>query len=200
MNYILFDGPARNSLLPFTFTRPVADILVGIITIRQKWEMRLGSTTTTLTEEYLSEKFPMVEMEENVMINASFLPNTILAEMVSNLQSNQAIFKEDEVIAFFTNENQEEVDFDTYEIIVFLKERNINFYCATLQNSAYYHTQDYTKPTALVVGTEATGLTEEWRKAATHNIIIPMQGEIDSMNVSVAAAILIFEAKRQRGF
>lgn len=119
MNYILFDGPARNALLPFTFTRPVADILVGIMTIRQKWEMRLGSTTTTLTEEYLSEKFPMVEMEENVMINASFLPNSILAEMVSNLTSNQAIFKGDDVIAFFTNENQEEVNFDTYEIIEF---------------------------------------------------------------------------------
>jgi UDP-N-acetylglucosamine diphosphorylase/glucosamine-1-phosphate N-acetyltransferase len=119
MNYILFDGPARDALLPFTFTRPVADILIGIMTIRQKWEMRLGSTTTTLTEEYLSEKFPMVEMEENVMINASFLPNTILAEMVSNLESNQAIFKGEDVIAFYTNENQEEVDFDTYEIIEF---------------------------------------------------------------------------------
>lgn len=119
MNYILFDGPARNALLPFTFTRPVADILVGIMTIRQKWEMRLGSTTTTLTEEYLSEKFPMVEMEENVMINASFLPNTILAEMVSNLSSNQAIFKGEDVIAFYTDENQEAVDFDTYEIIEF---------------------------------------------------------------------------------
>ena len=119
MNYILFDGPARTALLPFTFTRPVADILVGIITIRQKWEMRLGSTTTTLTEEYLSEKFPMVEMEENVMINASFLPNAILAEMVSNLELNQAIFKGDEVIAFYTSENQEEVDFDTYDIIEF---------------------------------------------------------------------------------
>ena len=88
----------------------------------------------------------------------------------------------------------------TQEIIDFLKENNINFYCATLQNSTSYHTQDYTKPTAIVVGTEATGLTEEWRTAATQNIIIPMQGEIDSMNVSVAAAILIFEAKRQRGF
>ncbi|OOG69870.1 RNA methyltransferase [Flavobacterium sp. A45] len=88
----------------------------------------------------------------------------------------------------------------TTEIISFLKERNINFYCATLQNSTSYHTQDYTSPTALVVGTEATGLTQEWRDAATQNIIIPMQGEIDSMNVSVAAAILIFEAKRQRGF
>lgn len=86
----------------------------------------------------------------------------------------------------------------TQEIIDFLKKNNINFYCATLQNSISYHTQDYTKPTALVVGTEATGLTEEWRKAATKNIIIPMEGEIDSMNVSVAAAILIFEAKRQR--
>ncbi len=88
----------------------------------------------------------------------------------------------------------------TQEIIDFLKENNINFYCATLQNSTSYHTQDYTKPTAIVVGTEATGLTEEWRTAATQNIIIPMQGEIDSMNVSVAAAILIFEAKRQRRF
>ena len=88
----------------------------------------------------------------------------------------------------------------TTEIIAFLKERNIAFYCATLQNSTFYHTQNYTTPTALVVGTEATGLTQEWRAAATQNIIIPMQGEIDSMNVSVAAAILIFEAKRQRGF
>lgn len=88
----------------------------------------------------------------------------------------------------------------TAEIITFLKEKKINFYCATLQNSTSYHTVDYTTPTALVVGTEATGLTQDWRDAATQNIIIPMQGEIDSMNVSVAAAILIFEAKRQRGF
>ena len=119
MNYILFDGPARNALLPFTFTRPVADILIGIMTIRQKWEMRLGSTTTTLTEEYLSDKFPMVEMEENVMINASFIPNAFLAELVSNLESNQAIFKGEDVIAFYTSENQEEVNFEMYEIIEF---------------------------------------------------------------------------------
>ncbi|TDE03173.1 GlmU family protein [Flavobacterium hiemivividum] len=117
MNYILFDGPARNALLPFTFTRPVADILIGIMTIRQKWEMHLGSTTTTLTEEYLSDKYPMVELEENVMINASFLPNVVLVEMIGNLKANQAIFKGEEVVAFFTDENQEEVDFDSYEII-----------------------------------------------------------------------------------
>ena len=79
-------------------------------------------------------------------------------------------------------------------------ENKINFYAATLQNSTAYHTQNYTNPTALVVGTEATGLSQLWREKATQNIIIPMQGEIDSMNVSVAAAILIFEAKRQREF
>lgn len=129
MNYILFDGPARNALLPFTFTRPVADILVGIMTIRQKWELHLGSTTTTLTEEYLSDKYPMVELEGNVMINASFLPNAILAELVSNLEPNQAIFKKDEIIAFYTSENQEEVDFDTYEIIEY------NDDCITIENT-----------------------------------------------------------------
>jgi len=119
MNYILFDGPSRNALLPFTFTRPVADIRIGILTIREKWEKYLGSTTTTLTEEYLSEKFPMVELEENVMINASYLPNPVLVELISNLERNQAVFKGDEVIAFYTQESQEEVDFDTYEIIEF---------------------------------------------------------------------------------
>ena len=58
MNYILFDGPSRNALLPFTYTRPVADIRIGILTIREKWERFLGYTTTTITEDYLAEKFP----------------------------------------------------------------------------------------------------------------------------------------------
>ena len=129
MNYILFDGTVRNALLPFTFTRPVADIRVGILTIREKWEMHLGSTTTTVTEEYLSEKFPMVELEENVMINASFLPNNILSEMVSNLQVNQAIFRGEDIIAFFTEDSQEEVDFDSYEIIEY------NDDCLTIEHT-----------------------------------------------------------------
>jgi len=117
MNYILFDGTVREALLPFTFTRPVADIRIGILTIREKWEKYLGYTTTTVTEEYLSEKYPMVEMESNVMINASFLPNPNLVEKIKNLKSNQALFAGDTVIAFFTSDTQDEVDFDTYEIM-----------------------------------------------------------------------------------
>jgi UDP-N-acetylglucosamine diphosphorylase/glucosamine-1-phosphate N-acetyltransferase len=129
MNYILFDGTVRNALLPFTFTRPVAEIRIGILTIREKWEKYLGYTTTTLTEEYLSEKYPMVELEDNVMINASFLPNAILSEMVKSLEKNQAIFKGDAVIAFYTNDTQEEIDFDNYEIIEFNED------CLTVENT-----------------------------------------------------------------
>jgi len=88
----------------------------------------------------------------------------------------------------------------TEAIIEFLKSKQINIYAAILQESQEYHKQDYTKATAIVLGTEATGLSDAWRQAALQNINIPMQGAIDSMNVSVAAGILIFEAKRQRDF
>ena len=110
MNYILFDGTVRNALLPFTYTRPVADIRIGILTIREKWEKQLAYTITTLTEEYLEEKYPMVEMEENIMLNASFLPTENLVKLVKNLNQNEAIFKGDEIIAFFTTNAQEEVN------------------------------------------------------------------------------------------
>jgi len=86
----------------------------------------------------------------------------------------------------------------TSEIITFLKDRNIDIYCAALSASENYTKVNFTKASAIVVGTESTGLSNEWLEAATQNIIIPMEGEIDSMNVSVSAAILIFEAKRQR--
>nr|WP_321243235.1 RNA methyltransferase [uncultured Psychroserpens sp.] len=89
---------------------------------------------------------------------------------------------------------------DTNTIIEFLKDQNISIYSAILQDAVNYHEQDYTQSTAIVVGTEANGLSDAWREASTQNIIIPMQGEIDSMNVSVAAGVLIFEVKRQREF
>jgi len=115
MNYILFDGSVRNALLPFTYTRPVADLRIGILTIREKWEKYLGYTTTTLTEEYLETKYPMVEMEQNIMINASFLPTIGLIEKIQQLKENQAIFQKEEVIAFYTTDTQDEVNFELYK-------------------------------------------------------------------------------------
>jgi len=89
----------------------------------------------------------------------------------------------------------------TTEIINWLEKENINIYAAALdERSSPYHQVDYTESSAIVVGTEATGLSDQWLDAASQNIIIPMQGKIDSLNVSVSAAIVIFEAKRQRNF
>lgn len=88
----------------------------------------------------------------------------------------------------------------TSEIISFLKDRGIGIFAAALQASVAYHQVDFTSPSAIVMGTEDRGLSKEWREASTQNIIIPMRGEIDSMNVSVAAGILLFEACRQRNF
>jgi UDP-N-acetylglucosamine diphosphorylase/glucosamine-1-phosphate N-acetyltransferase len=115
MNYILFDGSVRDQLLPFTYTRPVADIRIGILTIREKWEMHLGSATTTVTEDHLAAVWPLVELEENVLINASFIPTEGLVSMIRDLRVNQAIFYEDEPLAFFSAEDQE-IDFETFEI------------------------------------------------------------------------------------
>ncbi len=88
----------------------------------------------------------------------------------------------------------------TPEIISYLKQNNIHCYCAALTASKNYTEVDFNNASAIVVGTESTGLSQEWLDSSEQNIIIPMAGEIDSMNVSVSAAILIFEAKRQRGF
>ena len=115
MNYILFDGENREALLPFTYTRPVADLRIGILTIREKWELSLGATTTTVTEDYLSDKYPMVEMEQNVMINASYTPSEVLVNQIKNLKENQAVFDGDTMVAFFSLEDQE-IDIDTLEV------------------------------------------------------------------------------------
>ena len=116
MNYILFDGNVRNQLLPFTFTRPVADIRIGILTIREKWEHLLGFTTMTITEDYLSEKFPFLELERNIFINGSFLPSENLVNIIKGLDENQAVFLDDEPLAFFATEGQE-VEFENFDII-----------------------------------------------------------------------------------
>lgn len=89
----------------------------------------------------------------------------------------------------------------TSEIIRYLIDQNIHIFCAALETKTEnYTSQDYTKSTAIVVGTEATGLSQTWLDNSFKNIKIPMQGEIDSLNVSVSAGIIIFEAKRQRSF
>lgn len=86
----------------------------------------------------------------------------------------------------------------TEECISFFKEKGIQILTAQLQDSKLYYDTPMTGPTAIVMGTEATGLTDQWREAADAHIRIPMLGQLDSLNVSVSAAILLYEAVRQR--
>lgn len=86
----------------------------------------------------------------------------------------------------------------TDDCIAFLKQHHVRILTAQLQDSHLYYDTDMTAPTAIIMGTEATGLTQTWRRAADAHIRIPMLGGMDSLNVSVSAAILMFEAVRQR--
>ncbi len=86
------------------------------------------------------------------------------------------------------------------ETMVWLRSKDIAIFCTSLKASKPYHEVDYTQPCAVIMGTESFGLSPRWINNSTENIIIPMQGKIDSINVSTAAAVVIFEASRQRGF
>lgn len=86
------------------------------------------------------------------------------------------------------------------ETMDWLRSKDIAIFCTSLKASKPYHEVDYTQPCAVIMGTESFGLSPRWINNSTENIIIPMQGKIDSINVSTAAAVVIFEASRQRGF
>lgn len=106
MNYILFDDSRRSNLLPLTFTRPVADVRFGILTIREKWEKYLGVRTSSLTEKYLSKKYPIVKEPDNILVNGSVCPSNILIDEIAKLEPNQALVKNDVVIAMRLTEQE----------------------------------------------------------------------------------------------
>ena len=107
MNYILFDeSVVRTNLLPLTFMRPVADIRIGILTIREKWEKYLKKKTSTLTDPYLSRKFPIVREGENVLINGSVCPNDEIVNAIKKLKPNQIVIHNDTIIALHVREEE----------------------------------------------------------------------------------------------
>ena len=134
MNYILFDA-SRNSLLPLTYTRPVCDIRIGILTIREKWEKYLGEKTSTITEDYLSAKYPTEQSEEMMLINGSICPTPKLLKAIKGLKVGQALVCQGNVVAMYktkaqflseedsTQEIEVEYDFikinNTWDIFVF---------------------------------------------------------------------------------
>jgi UDP-N-acetylglucosamine diphosphorylase/glucosamine-1-phosphate N-acetyltransferase len=99
MNFILFDNFRRSNLFPLTYLRPVADIRIGIMTIREKWEKYLGQKTSTLTESYLRKKFPIIREDDNIMINGSVCPDKQLLGEILSLKTGEVLFQDDAIIA-----------------------------------------------------------------------------------------------------
>jgi UDP-N-acetylglucosamine diphosphorylase/glucosamine-1-phosphate N-acetyltransferase len=108
MNVILFDDPAvRADLLPLTFTRPVADIRIGILTIREKWEHYLEASTSTLTEEYLSKKYPLTTGSRNIWINGAVCPDAKLLSEIMQLKEKQSLVAGETLVAFHSGDGKE---------------------------------------------------------------------------------------------
>jgi len=115
MNTILFDGPERKNFLPFTYTRPVAELRIGILTLREKWEKFLNCKTSTKTEKYLSEKWSLKTAKENLYINPTFLPDEKLVKQIKSLKTEEKLIWENAVIAFVAKE--ENSDFTAFKSV-----------------------------------------------------------------------------------
>ncbi|HZX73246.1 MAG TPA: GlmU family protein [Cyclobacteriaceae bacterium] len=107
MNLILFDDPTvRIDLLPFTYTRPVAGVRTGILTIAEKWEKWLGTKPSFLTEEYLSKRFSSVFTKDNLMINGAACPDQKLVDAILKLKEGDALYKNHKIIAVRTTDDE----------------------------------------------------------------------------------------------
>ena len=104
MNIILFDSDARDHLLPLTATRPVGELRLGILTLREKWERRLNGSVSYITQEYLQEKYPISIEDENLIINGGLVPTEALCQRIRQLGLNQALLHDGELIAARLNE------------------------------------------------------------------------------------------------
>lgn len=170
----------------------------GIIAIVKAKAHDLGTIADSASDNPLFVVLESVEKPGNLgailrTADAAGIDGVIVCDPLTDLYNPNLI--RSSIGAIFTVPT---VTCSSEECIQFLKQRKIQILTAQLQDSSLYYNQDMTQGTAIVMGTEATGLTDIWRKAADAHIRIPMLGKLDSLNVSVSAAILIYEAVRQR--
>ena len=120
MNLILFDNQARDHLLPFTFTRPVAEIRIGITTIREKWENALKAEASFFTQDYLSELFPCIISDDNLFVAGNILPDKNLASTVNKLQIGEALKdSQNRMLALRVGSFEEFTELENFKTIVY---------------------------------------------------------------------------------
>ncbi|NJB37943.1 GlmU family protein [Croceivirga sp. JEA036] len=116
MNYILFDGNDKQALLPFTYTRPIGEIRVGILSIKEKWENYLATKVSYFVEDYLAQKFPLQLGKTNVVINATYLPTKTLLAEINGLKIGEALFFKEDIVAYVSKEDSLQYDASNYKI------------------------------------------------------------------------------------
>jgi len=188
MNYILFDGDRRDALLPFTLMRPVAEIRVGILTIRQKWEHYLKNAISTITEDYLSEKFAKIETEQNILINSSFLPNEALMQQILNLSENQVITQNNRIIAFYTQNIKKKYNFGSYKAIEFPHK------CLTIDNTwdIFQKNADaiQTDFKLLTHGRKSQSIPKSVNAIAVENIFIEKGAKLEFVTLNASTGVI----------
>jgi hypothetical protein len=105
MNFILFDDKSWDNLLPLTFTRPVCEIRIGILTIKEKWEKVLNTHVSYITQDYLSVKYPLKTDTRNILINGSVIPDSNLVNEINKLNPSEALIKNNQLIAVNISSN-----------------------------------------------------------------------------------------------
>ncbi len=174
MNYILFDDELRDNLLPLTYTRPVAELRCGILSLREKWEKRLNTKCSHITQNYLKEKFPLNIDDDNLLINGALLPNREILNTLASLSENEVLTFENRVLAlrvpqnrldeFYFNhldkfkkiEYKDKVDFINYPWDIFRLneqeiEKDFNFITQNKQSEALSPTNRYIKAERIFV-------------------------------------------------
>ena len=124
MNYILFDDYSRFNLLPFTYTKPVAYLRIGIFTIREKWEQYLQSDVSYHTQPYLSEKFPLITASDNLFINGKISPSAELIAMITALEPNACIKRGNDLIAYRSGRTD---NFDAEALLAMAAEVSVGY-------------------------------------------------------------------------
>lgn len=189
-NIILFDNDARERLLPLTYTRPVCELRVGILTIREKWERHLEGEASYITQDYLSDKYDIKIAELNYIINGSVLPSDELATIVRGLRVNQALLHNEELIAAKLDKTQfeylmdkdeaEEMEgFDLQEI-PFLKVNDLHD-IFSLNDAAI---RDDFK--LLTKGRESQAISETNRVVAPENIFIEEGASVECSTLNAS--------------
>ena len=124
MNYILFDDYSRFNLLPLTYTKPVCELRIGILTIRDKWEKYLGASPSFHTQDYLSTRFPKKESDDNIFINGKISPTDALLSLIKGLEPGACIKRGNDLLAYRTNNAG---DFNAEALLLKAEEKEVEY-------------------------------------------------------------------------